>query len=130
MRFGKRTYAVARPMPDVPGASAHGLRVHQNHEVCEMGRIKVVISTAMLMLLFAVTAHAQFKAFPNPLPPEPRWGDYDDHHEWRDASWWWENRADWARAHHPEWWGDFDEEHAWHPADWWWRDNPGWVRAH
>jgi len=43
----------------------------------------------------------------------PRWGDYDDTHTWRDAAWWWENRPEWVRAHHPDWWGDFDDTHYW-----------------
>ena len=75
-----------------------------------MGRIKFVISTAVLMLLLAVSAHAQYKPFPNPLPSEPKWGDYDEHHEWHEAKWWWANRADWVPNHHPEWWGDFDDQ--------------------
>jgi hypothetical protein len=116
-------------MPDVPGASAHEFAHTSDDEVCEMGRIKVVISAAVLMLLFAVNAHAQFKAFPDPLPPEPKWGEYDDSHTWRDAKWWWENRADWVRAHHPEWWGDFDDHHVWHPAGWWWQTKPDWCRS-
>ncbi len=86
----------------------------------QMSRIKVLMSAALLMLLFSTVAHAQFKPFPEPLPPQPKWGDYDDSHTWRDAAWWWENRADWVRAQHPDWWGDFDEARVWHPADWWW----------
>src|SRR6516164_6150837 len=46
----------------------------------------------------------------------PRWGDYDDTHTWRDAAWWWENRPEWVRAHHPDWWGDFDDTHYWRPG--------------
>ena len=55
-------------------------------------------------------------------PELPNWGDYDEHHEWHDAGWWWNNRADWVRAHHPEWWGDYDETHHWQPAWWWWHE--------
>ena len=40
------------------------------------------------LLLLAASARAQFVPMPNPIPPEPRWGDYDESHSWRDAGWW------------------------------------------
>ena len=77
-----------------------------------------------------------------------RWGDYDDHHEWRDADWWHDHDRAWMYRHHPEWvenhpnWrhddGDWDDAHAWHDRNWWnenhrdWveRRHPDWERQH
>src|SRR5882757_1234539 len=76
------------------------------------------------------------------------WGDYDDHHEWRDADWWHDHDRGWMYRHHPEWvenhpnWrhddGDWDDAHAWHDRNWWnenhrdWveRRHPDWERQH
>src|SRR5271154_5235404 len=95
-----------------------------------MRRIRTLMLSAALLLVFAASAHAQFAPWPNPLPRLPNWGDYDAGHVWHNASWWWENQADWARSNHPEWWGDFDEGHSWHPAWWWWQQRAAWTRAH
>lgn len=75
------------------------------------------ISSLLFALLLVSTllvppARAQWPG----APPLPRWGDYDDTDTWRDAAWWWENRPEWVRAHHPDWWGDFHDQHHWRPA--------------
>ena len=96
-----------------------------------MTRIKHFASALLIVLALGAApgfAHAQCDQYA--APPLPRWGDYDENHNWRAATWWWMNRADWASAHHPEWWGDFDETHAWRPAAWWWRYRNDWTRAH
>jgi hypothetical protein len=92
-----------------------------------MSRIKhLLLVIPLLLMLGAGSARAQF----GPVPPLPTWGDYDGGLVWHDAAWWWTNRADWVRAHHPEWWGDFDDAHVWRPAWWWWQNRADWVQAH
>jgi hypothetical protein len=54
------------------------------------------------VLLVSRSSLAQFAPMPKPASAEPRWGEYDSHHGSRDAGWWWTNKADWTRAHHPE----------------------------
>ena len=84
-----------------------------------MSRGKILLGAAIMVLAMAAPAFAEFASWPNPFPPEPHWGDFDEGHTWHDAAWWWQNRATWVRAHHPEWWGDFYEG-VWYPAAWWW----------
>src|ERR1700719_322178 len=95
-----------------------------------MSRLKLCLSSCGIILILAGTAFAQYRAWPDPIPPEPAWGDYDDGHVYHDAGWWWQNQPDWVRQNHPEWWGDFDDERAWRPAAWWWEHQPSWARAH
>src|SRR5580658_6817960 len=89
---------------------------------------KIIVALASLLwlasaLLIAVPASAQ-------MTPPPRWGDYNDAHQWREASWWWQNNPNWVRHHHPEWWGDWDQNHIWRPAGWWYQHDPSWIYAH
>jgi len=58
----------------------------------------LLLAVLFFSVFLASSARAQFSTPPAPLP---RWGDYDDSHTWRDASWWWENKPEWVRAHHP-----------------------------
>ena len=97
-----------------------------------MTRIKSLLAAAAatVLLTLSAPAFARFARWPNPMPPAPAWGDYDQGHAWHDATWWSQNQPSWARTHHPEWWGDWDDDHVWHPAWWWWDTHPGWVRAH
>jgi hypothetical protein len=60
----------------------------------------LVLTIPFVLVVSAGPARAQWGA----EPAEPSWGDYDDAHVWRDASWWWTNRRDWIESHHPEWW--------------------------
>src|SRR5271170_6764341 len=95
-----------------------------------IGRTRILgLVAALATLALAGPAFAQFKPWPNPIPPEPRWGDYNRAHRWQEAAMW-ALKTDWIREHHPEWWGDFDDDGVWRPAWWWWESNPGWVRAH
>jgi len=64
-------------------------------------------------------------------------GDYDSHHKWHDANWWFHNNPDWISQHHPEWirtntaWrqgGDWDDHHHWHPRTWWLSHDRDWVK--
>jgi len=90
---------------------------------------KFRIALAALMTLAAVlmiTAPASAQL----INPRQGFGDYDEAHQWHDAGWWWANRPDWVRQHHPTWWGDYDDSHTWQPAAWWWQNNPKWVRQH
>jgi hypothetical protein len=48
---------------------------------------------------------------PAPVYPNPRVGDWDEHHQWHDRDWWEDNRRPWAEEHHPEW---FPQRHASH----------------
>jgi hypothetical protein len=67
-----------------------------------------------------------------------RWGDYDEHHEWRDADWWHAHDRAWMYRHHPEWvenhpdWrhddGDWDDSHVWHDRNWWNENHRDWVQ--
>jgi len=68
-------------------------------------------------------AHAQ---------PAQGWGDYDQNHQWRSASWWQEHHPDWVAQHHPEWakGGDWDEHHHWRDREWWKRHHEKWAREH
>lgn len=90
---------------------------------------RILLAAMTMALLIAAPARAQFNPWPQPLPSDPIWGDYDEGHAWHDAGWWSNNRPDWARAHHPEWWGDYDDDHIWQPAAWWRNNRPAWVRA-
>ena len=94
-------------------------------------KLRTIFTAAALTALFAaapVVAHAD------------HFGDWDDHHEWRDARWWHENHPAWVYRHHPEWaraypqWrhydGDWDDHHVWRDRDWWFDHRPDWVREH
>jgi hypothetical protein len=54
---------------------------------------------------------------PAPVYPNPRVGDWDEHHQWHDRDWWEHNRRPWAEQHHPEWFAqrhvsrDNDDQH-------------------
>jgi hypothetical protein len=56
-------------------------------------------------------------------------GDYDQHHEWHDASWWDQHDPKWVQEHHPDW-GDFDTHHHWHDRSWWVKHHHNWVEQH
>lgn len=93
-------------------------------------KLRTIFAAAALTALFAsapVVAHAAY-------------GDWDAHHVWHDAPWWYHHHPDWVWYHHPEWiqvypdwrpfYGDWDEHHVWHERDWWFAHRPDWVRAH
>src|ERR1700722_6727599 len=111
---------------------------HIGEDFVRMSRVGILLAAIMMGVMLTTPAFAQFNPWPQPLPPAPAWGDYDQSHTFRDAAWWAENQPagmrahqpEWGRVHHPDWWGDFDENHVWRPAGWWWLNRPDWVRAH
>ncbi|MGH7779982.1 MAG: hypothetical protein ACREQR_09155 [Candidatus Binataceae bacterium] len=68
------------------------------------------------------------------------YGDWDEHHVWRDPDWWQQNNPTWWRQHHPEWaeshphWyndGDWDDHHVWRDSSWWHQNHPNqWAQWH
>jgi hypothetical protein len=62
----------------------------------------------------------------------PRWGDYDDHHNWRNQEWWMNHHPKWVHHHHPEWVGngDWDRDHEWHDRGWWKHHDHDWAHHH
>ncbi len=48
-------------------------------------------------------AYAAPPAYGYAVPP--RVGDYDEHHQWHDRSWWVQNNRRWVQQHHPDWIG-------------------------
>src|SRR5208282_1821238 len=51
---------------------------------------------AVTCTLMATPAMAQYAG-------GQHFGDYDEHHVWRDAQWWHGNNPEWMYSHHPEW---------------------------
>jgi hypothetical protein len=93
-------------------------------------KLRTIFTAAALTALFAATpmvAHA-----------DHRYGDWDDHHVWHEAPWWYHNHPDWVWYHHRDWvaaypdwrpyYGDYDEKHVWRDRDWWYANHPDWVR--
>ena len=109
---------------------AHALVDGLSSAELTMKALKSFLAAAVVMLMLAAPALAQYAPWPAQIPPPPAWGEYDQSHTWHDASWWWENQPEWVQANHPDWWGDFDEDHMWHPAGWWWQNEPAWTQLH
>lgn len=72
-------------------------------------------------------------------PPQTRWGDYDDRHQWRDAYWWHRNHPSSFYDNHQDWasldsrWldedGAYDNQRRWHYGEWWYNHDRGWVTS-
>jgi hypothetical protein len=71
-------------------------------------KLRTLFTAAALTALFAaapVVAHAD------------HYGDWDEHHAWHDAPWWYHHHPDWVWYHHPEWVNAYPD---WRPyyGDW------------
>jgi hypothetical protein len=96
-------------------------------------KLRKIFAAAAIAAVFALPTIAQARE-------HGRWGDWDEHHEWRSDNWWHEHHPGWLYQHHPEWierhteWrhydGDWDDVHRWHDRGWWFNHHPEWVREH
>jgi hypothetical protein len=94
-------------------------------------KLRTLAAAALMGTLFVAPAFGQM-AVPPPPPPHG-YGDYDQHHVWREESWWYEHHPNWVQQHHPDWTdnGAWDEHrHHWHSREWWIKNHPDWVHAH
>ena len=87
-------------------------------------KIRTLAAAVLMTTLFAGPVMAQMAA-----PPPNGYGDYDEHHQWRDQNWWYEHHPDWVAQHHPDGAhnGDWDEHHHWHDRHWWVEHHPHWF---
>ena len=81
-------------------------------------RVLVMTAVAFGFAVLPVVARAQGHP--------PGMGDYDQHHEWHDASWWGKHDPKWVQEHHADW-GAYDEHHHWHDRNWWKKNHHDWV---
>jgi len=101
--------------------------------------IREVLGMKLRTILTAAALATVFAAAPG-VSQAHNYGDWDEHHVWRDAGWWHEHRPGWVWRHHPEWveehpnWraidGDWDEHHVWRDRGWWYEHHPEWVHRH
>jgi hypothetical protein len=93
-------------------------------------KLRTIAAAALMATLFAGPVMAQMAV---PPPPPHGYGDYDEHHQWHDQSWWYENHPNWVNQHHPDWdkAGAWDaDHHHWHDRQWWIHNHPKWVHEH
>jgi hypothetical protein len=90
-------------------------------------KLKTLVTAALFTSMLAGPAMAQMAA-----PPPGGYGAYDEHHQWHDQGWWYDNHPDWVAKNHPGWGndGDWDEHHHWHNRHWWMENHPKWVHEH
>jgi hypothetical protein len=90
-----------------------------------LDRIRYVLTAIIAAAgVLTLTMTASAAAMP---PWQKAWGDYDNHNQWHDASWWLKNRHHWVTVHHREWTDNYadingricdsDRFHAWHYGD-------------
>jgi hypothetical protein len=84
----------------------------------KLRRVLVMGAVAVGFSLLPLMAHAQ-----------QGMGDYDEHHQWHDSSWWSQHDPNWVHEHHPDW-GDYDSHHHWHDRAWWVKHHRKWVEEH
>jgi len=93
-------------------------------------KLRTLVAATLMAGLFVAPAFAQMAV---PPPPPHGYGDYDQHHVWRDQTWWHDNDPGWVQKHHPDWEanGAWDDHHKhWHNREWWMKNHPKWAHEH